>query len=631
MSGSGDIAHVTGACAEVILGGTVTSMYALSRWRATWRRPILVVLALVLAMAGMSAFTASTAQATPLGGPVILGGEDMTDHGSYDGTDNQNGWLYIEKAIANIKPKVNRVGADGSIAALGSTDPSFDPTQSYSGDAGAAIASAGVKNSMPVHYYPGDTEIESFFDALRAGTVNPSIIWIAGNDASNDLSSNGGATALSNNASTIGDFVNSGGGLMSHGTEYGWLGGVLPGVTMGCSGGGDGDLELTTDGQAAFPGLTNPDVNAGPWHGCFDGDIGDLDVLVKSTAVTDAQNNPARVIIGGAAVTLPGSITLTPATATNPVGTSHTVTATVHNGDGSAKPGVTVSFSVSAGPDSGATGSGTTDASGQATYTYTNNGTAGTDTIDASFTDGNTTYKATASKTWEHGAPAAGSIELTPATADNPVGTDHTVTATVKNSAGDPQAGVTVTFDVTAGPDTGATGTGTTDADGKAEFTYTNNENPGTDTIEASFEDNGTTRRATATKTWTAAQYGSQSSATGQGTTECRSYATYRYGAPCSWSFRFDVTKSHGVVHGSVSITSPSGRTFKGTRLTRFSKVTNTGRFGAWGKWRGRTGYHLAAKVVDDSPDTVTFKIYKGSRLVTQVNKPVATGDVTVS
>lgn len=379
-----------------------------------------MLIAVLLAVMGLSALTTPRAEAATVGGPVILGGDDLTDHGGYDGTTQTNteGWLYIEKAIANIKPHVTRPGADGSIAALGSADPNFDVNQSYFGDAGAAIASAGVKNSMPVSYYADDAAIGAFFDALRAGTLKPSIIWIAGDNASNDLGSNGGATALSSNATTIGDFVNSGGGLMSHGTEYGWLGGVLPGVSgNGCNGGSSDDLELTAEGLASFPGLTNADVNAGPWHACFEGDIGDLDILVKSTGVQDAAGNPGRVIIGGAAVTLPGSIDLTPATATNPVSTSHTVTATVRNGDGSLASGITVSFSVTAGPDSGATGTGTTDANGQATYTYTNNGTAGTDTIVASYTANGTVHTATASKTWEAGAAnRAPVIDSDPAT-----------------------------------------------------------------------------------------------------------------------------------------------------------------------------------------------------------------------
>ncbi|MEO7351767.1 MAG: hypothetical protein ABIW17_07700 [Marmoricola sp.] len=42
-----------------------------------------------------------------------------------------------------------------------------------------------------MNFYGDDAAIETFFDQLRAGTAKPSIIWIAGNQASNDLSANG--------------------------------------------------------------------------------------------------------------------------------------------------------------------------------------------------------------------------------------------------------------------------------------------------------------------------------------------------------------------------------------------------------------------------------------------------------
>ena len=170
-------------------------------------------------------------------------------------------------------------------------------------------------------------------------------------------------------------------------------------------GGSSDDLTLTPQGQAAFPGLTNTDINAGPWHGHFEGNIGGLQVLVTSSTVDDNQGNDARVVIGGAAVTLPGTISLTPATATNPVGTSHTVTATVRNPDGSPRSGVLVHFSVTSGPDNGKTGTGTTNATGKATFTYTNTGGAGTDTISASYTEGQNNFSATATKTWQGTAP----------------------------------------------------------------------------------------------------------------------------------------------------------------------------------------------------------------------------------
>ena len=101
------------------------------------------------------------------------------------------------------------------------------------------------------------------------------------------------------------------------------------------------------------------------------------------------------------------------------------------------------------------------------------------------------------------GAPVTG-IKLDPLTATNPVGSSHTVTATVSDNSGNPVAGVTVTFTVTAGPNAGKTGTGVTNAAGHATFTYADTGGAGTDTIVASFTDSfGATHTSnTATKIW---------------------------------------------------------------------------------------------------------------------------------
>lgn len=103
---------------------------------------------------------------------------------------------------------------------------------------------------------------------------------------------------------------------------------------------------------------------------------------------------------------------------------------------------------------------------------------------------------------------AVSNITLTPATATNPTGTNHTVTATVTTN-GLPAPGVLVSFSITAGPDTGVGGTCSTDptchtdTNGQVSFTYTNNGSPGPDTIQACFTDSaGVKQCATATKTW---------------------------------------------------------------------------------------------------------------------------------
>jgi hypothetical protein len=75
-------------------------------------------------------------------------------------------------------------------------------------------------------------------------------------------------------------------------------------------------------------------------------------------------------------------VDLTPATATNDVGTQHTVTATVTDASLPLQ-GVTVVFTITLGPNAGAPVNVQTDVNGEASFTYSSNGTAGQDTIEA--------------------------------------------------------------------------------------------------------------------------------------------------------------------------------------------------------------------------------------------------------
>ncbi len=78
-------------------------------------------------------------------------------------------------------------------------------------------------------------------------------------------------------------------------------------------------------------------------------------------------------------------------------------------------------------------------------------------------------------------------ITLAPETDQNLVGEDHTVTATLSDLLGNPQVGIEVTFTVIVGPNAGASGVSTTDANGEASFTYTGIAGIGVDQIEACF------------------------------------------------------------------------------------------------------------------------------------------------
>ncbi|MFQ5430497.1 MAG: hypothetical protein ACE5E1_09330 [Phycisphaerae bacterium] len=333
-------------------------------------------------------------------GAVIIGGDDLTDHGSVDNQGNPlRGWLYIERALENIRPLVTRAGNDGSIAALGSA-----PSTELDGNAGAAIGFAAAAAGIPVTYYEGAAAINQFFTDLDAGTVNPAILWTAGTGASNDLGFNEGQ-ALTNHAASIANFVNSGGGLLSHGsgsTAYGWLTALLPDLAD-VNSGSSGDLTLTAEGLAAFPGVTDLDINAGPWHNHFEGDFQGLDILATSGDVTDSFGNPAAVIIGGAGVSLPSQITLDPETATKNIGEQHTVTATVRTDQGAPFSAVSVDFEVlTGGPNAGTIGSDVTDANGVATFSFVGTGGPGTDQIRASLFDGQTPlFSNVVNVTWE--------------------------------------------------------------------------------------------------------------------------------------------------------------------------------------------------------------------------------------
>lgn len=110
----------------------------------------------------------------------------------------------------------------------------------------------------------------------------------------------------------------------------------------------------------------------------------------------------AALNLKGVTAVVNQGITLTPPDATNPVGTSHTVTAKVQDGNGNPVAGRTVVFMIQSGPNSPFNFSSVTDANGVATFTYTSNGNPGTDLIQAFFNDdtGKAVYSNKVIKIW---------------------------------------------------------------------------------------------------------------------------------------------------------------------------------------------------------------------------------------
>lgn len=120
-----------------------------------------------------------------------------------------------------------------------------------------------------------------------------------------------------------------------------------------------------------------------------------------SMSFPDGSFGIPYILARGKGLTLISTITLGPDSATNEVGTSHTLTATVEE-NGTPVAGVTVTFTVVSGPHAGLTGTGVTDSSGVATFTYTGTA-AGTDVIEASYTDSDGKLRTSnqVTKTWE--------------------------------------------------------------------------------------------------------------------------------------------------------------------------------------------------------------------------------------
>jgi len=129
---------------------------------------------------------------------------------------------------------------------------------------------------------------------------------------------------------------------------------------------------------------------------------GDTTVIIQTLNPSDDDDLHFAALFMKSITSIVGEgILLTPDTATNDVGTTHTVTATVQDDAGNPIEGRDVTFNIISGPHAGYTATVATDANGQASYTYT--GTAeGTDTITASFVDskGDTKVSNEVTKEW---------------------------------------------------------------------------------------------------------------------------------------------------------------------------------------------------------------------------------------
>ena len=272
--------------------------------------------------------------------------------------------------------------------------------------------------------------------------------------------------------------------------------------------------------SASCAGAVSIVASAGPTAGLSDGDLSgwgcsvheyitrwpsDWSVLALATdssvPKTYAANDVGTgttvsgspyILISGGGIAITSNISLAPATGSAPAFTSTTLSATVVSG-GAPVVGKTVTFNVDSGPNSGTTGTAVTDATGVASYTYSDTKGVGTDGVSATFIDSlGATEKATATESWTPVSVATTTSYTGPASGQ--VGEPVTLSANLSASAGG-TAEVGKTINLTLGSQ-GCSGT--TDASGNASCSVTLTQDPGAYTVTASFAGDGTSNASSA-------------------------------------------------------------------------------------------------------------------------------------
>jgi LPXTG-motif cell wall-anchored protein len=303
----------------------------------------------------------SQASAITGGGPIVLDGMDPVCHAAYGENTDQ----YIAKVVKSVYDQSTMPSNTGKIAILG-----VSSMTSAGGCGGSWTTQLSSKfltrfTTQPtVEFITTSSELDAFFSTGITSTP-PRMLWIP-----DDWSRSGAInTKFTANAEKIADFVNSGGGLFASNNAYGWLTALLPSAVFN-SGGCNGGPEATADGIADF-GLSNTIV-AACWHGYFTGNVGTLKTLVDYPYPSPTSTRKA-VSIGGGSVSLPSSFTLSISPESPNAGEDLTITATAQTIAGVPQSGVSVTVTVSAGPDAGQTFTATTNASGIATITVRTN------------------------------------------------------------------------------------------------------------------------------------------------------------------------------------------------------------------------------------------------------------------
>ena len=245
-----------------------------------------------LLLAGLTLMVADVMPAHA--GPFIFAGTDADDHGSATATANQNGWLFMQRAIENLGASVV-AGANGNrvVVALGS-----NPGTRAGNAAASAFRFSALAATWTFVNVNGTAALNAFFDGTMATNVgNVGLIMLdSGANVTGGLDTAEQAV-LANRANDLNSFLGAGGGLFSQANGYGFLSALVPNLALNEF--EAQNIALTAAGQAAFPGLTNSDLSAGPYHGNFENTGG---IPVLGTGV--GANAGRAVVIGSATGTI---------------------------------------------------------------------------------------------------------------------------------------------------------------------------------------------------------------------------------------------------------------------------------------------------------------------------------------
>jgi LPXTG-motif cell wall-anchored protein len=331
---------------------------------------------------------------------------DPVCHSGGEGT-----WGYIAQVLKKTYDGATNINS-GTIAVLGANGAN----NSCGGNWNTLLTTKylGQFSTAPtVNFYNSTTEVTNFFNNIN--TLKPKVIWIPDNWAR----PSGVEDIFTAKAEVIADFVNSGGGLFANMGRFGWLTALLPSATYN-NGGCNGGPRATADGATDF-NLTDTMV-AACWHGYFTGNVGTLKTLAE-WRYPNATTSPYQAVsIGGGSVSLPSSFTLAISPTSPRAGEDLIITATAQTLAGVPQSGVTVTVTVSAGPDAGQTFSATTNASGIATITVRTNST-GTATYTATATVNGVAKTVSSTVTWNPptttiAAPTTTTTEPAPTTTE---------------------------------------------------------------------------------------------------------------------------------------------------------------------------------------------------------------------